>query len=331
MTESPPTLRTIATLSGLAVPTVSRALGNAPDIASTTKARVNEIAQRIGYVPNRAGVRLRTGRTNVIGLVLAPEHDVMNMTATLIASVAEHLRLNAYHLNVTPDFADEEPLNAIRYLVETRSVDAVIFNRTQPEDARVRYLMDLRFPFITHGRTVWADQHAWIDFDNEAFGESAVNALFRAGRRDLLVILPPIDQTYAQHIRDGALHRAATLGVSIRIADTITSDSPRERIAVGIRRALATTPALDGLLCPSPNAAMAAITEFESAGRTVGREIDVVAKETVTFLGMFRPDIMTVREDVGRAGHLLAKGALESIRSPEAAPVQRLEGPSDPL
>ncbi|MEL6809546.1 MAG: LacI family DNA-binding transcriptional regulator, partial [Pseudomonadota bacterium] len=60
-----PTLKTIARLSGLAVPTVSRALSDAPDIGKDTKRRIRDIAKRIGYRPNRAGVRLRTGRTNV--------------------------------------------------------------------------------------------------------------------------------------------------------------------------------------------------------------------------------------------------------------------------
>jgi len=61
-----PTLKTIAQMSGLAVPTVSRALNDAPDIGSETKKTIRRIADEIGYVPNRAGVRLRTGRTNVI-------------------------------------------------------------------------------------------------------------------------------------------------------------------------------------------------------------------------------------------------------------------------
>ena len=69
-TEKKPTLRTISEISGLAVPTVSRALNDAPDIGRETKQRVREIAREIGYVPNRAGVRLRTGKTNVISLVL---------------------------------------------------------------------------------------------------------------------------------------------------------------------------------------------------------------------------------------------------------------------
>ena len=46
--QNRPTLRTIADLSGLAVPTVSRALNDAPDIGKETKKRVREIADRIG-------------------------------------------------------------------------------------------------------------------------------------------------------------------------------------------------------------------------------------------------------------------------------------------
>ena len=63
--EERPTLKTLARLTGLAVPTISRALSDAPDIGEDTKRRVKEMAARIGYRPNRAGVRLRTGRTNV--------------------------------------------------------------------------------------------------------------------------------------------------------------------------------------------------------------------------------------------------------------------------
>ncbi|MBC7479941.1 MAG: LacI family DNA-binding transcriptional regulator, partial [Pseudorhodobacter sp.] len=61
-----PTLKTIAAETGLAIATVSRALKDAPDIGEETKRRVRETAERLGYRPNRAGVRLRTGKTNVI-------------------------------------------------------------------------------------------------------------------------------------------------------------------------------------------------------------------------------------------------------------------------
>ena len=81
-----PTLKTISRMSGLAVPTVSRALSDAPDIKNETKILIRRIAKEIGYVPNRAGVRLRTGRTNVISLVveyLTPKRTLMISTASV--------------------------------------------------------------------------------------------------------------------------------------------------------------------------------------------------------------------------------------------------------
>jgi LacI family transcriptional regulator len=132
-----PTLKTISRLTGLAVATVSRALHDAPDIGEATKRRVQEMADLVGYRPNRAGVRLRTGKTNVISLVLSTDHDVMNHTARLISSVAGALRDSPYHLIVTPYFPAEDPMAPVRYIVETQSADAVILNQIQPRDPRV--------------------------------------------------------------------------------------------------------------------------------------------------------------------------------------------------
>ena len=62
-----PTLKTISEATGLAVTTVSRALKDGPELSAETRARVREVATQLGYRPHRAGVRLRTGRTFVVG------------------------------------------------------------------------------------------------------------------------------------------------------------------------------------------------------------------------------------------------------------------------
>ncbi|MDP5359382.1 MAG: LacI family DNA-binding transcriptional regulator, partial [Paracoccaceae bacterium] len=198
-----PTLKTIARISGLAVPTVSRALNDAPDIGNETKKLIRKIANEIGYVPNRAGVRLRTGRTNVISLVMSTEHDLMSHTARLIASVAGGLRDTPFHLIVTPFFPDQDPMEPVRYIVETGSADAIIMNQIKPEDPRVAYLMERNFPFATHGRTNWSDRHPYYDYDNKAFGSLAIKQLAARGRKNIFVIAPPQTQSYALHMIAG--------------------------------------------------------------------------------------------------------------------------------
>jgi LacI family transcriptional regulator len=322
-----PTLKTIAQLTGLAVPTVSRALNDAPDLRAETKALVRKVAEELGYVPNRAGLRLRTGRTQVISLVMSAEHDMMNNTARLISSLAGALRGTAFHLNVSYFFPGEDPMKPIRHIVEMGLADAVIFNQTRPEDARVAWLMERHFPFATHGRTNWAQRHAWADFDNRAFGDIAIRRLARAGRRRIGVIAPPLDQNYGQDFVDGVTAAAAELGVEAWAIPGASSDSAGSRVREAVVRALPED--IDGMVACSTNAAMASVAALEGEGLRLGQEIDLVAKEAIPFLNLFRREIIAVQEDVGRAGAVLARAVIRAIREPEAPPLQDLEVPRD--
>lgn len=320
-----PTLKTIARLAGLAVPTVSRALNDAPDIGDETKRRVREIATRIGYRPNRAGVRLRTGKTNVISLVLSTEHDMMNHTARLIASIAGTLRGSAYHLIITPYFPSEDPMDPVRYIVESGSADGIIMNQTEPRDRRVAYLLERDFPFVTHGRTEW--EHPYADFDNGAFGDIAAEMLIRRGRRRLGLLRPPPLQSYSIHLHEGARIAAARHGCSLTVIEGATSDSPSKEIEAVIPRYLRGPGALDGLIIPSATAVMAAIPAAEDVGLEIGRDFDVAAKEAIPFLTRFRRPILTVGEDVGEAGVFLTRALMHRIANPGAAPMQHLDVP----
>jgi LacI family transcriptional regulator len=322
-----PTLKTIAAATGLAIATVSRALKDAPDIGEDTKRRVRETAALLGYRPNRAGVRLRTGKTNVIALVLSTEADVMNHTSRLIYSIANALRGTAYHMVVMPYFPDQDPLDPIRYIVETESADGIILNQTMPDDPRIRYMTDHGFPFAAHGRTDMGIDHPYFDFDNEAFGRVAVRALAERGRRRLLLVPPPRAHLYARHMTVGFADEAALLGLRFEVAEGFTSDSGGEVVEVGVARRFAAPNPPDGLLVGSTTAAMSAVAGAEQSGSVLGQDFDVVAKEAIAVLRRFRRDIIIVREDVGRAGDFLAHALVAAIEKRPLAERQGLEVP----
>lgn len=323
-----PTLKTIAQIAGLAVPTISRALSDAPDIGEATKKRVREIATRIGYRPNRAGVRLRTGKTNVISLVLSTEHEMMNHTARLISTLAGDLRGTPYHLIVTPFFPDEDPMLPIRYIVETGSADGIIINQIEPRDRRVAYMMEKGFPFATHGRTEWS--HPYADFDNEAWGAISVRRLVARGRRKLALLRPPHGQSYSIHMHDGAAREALRLGVDLSVIREASADGPSAAVEPAIAAALTGPDACDGLIIPSAMAAMAAVTAAERAGLVLGRDFDLSSKEAISFLSRFRNEILVTHEDVTTAGTFLAKALIHRIAHPEAEPMTYLDVPVMP-
>lgn len=321
-----PTLKTIAEISGLAVPTVSRALNDAPDIGTGTKKLVRKIADEIGYIPNRAGVRLRTGRTNVISLIMSTDHN--NHTGRLISSISGALNDSPFHLIVTPFFPVEDILKPVRYIVETGSADAIILNQIRPEDPRVAYLLERKFPFVTHGRSKWSDQHGYFDFDNRAYGEKAANDLHARGRKSIAVLGPPLIHSYGRHILEGVEKGTQQNGQTFTRLEDINSDAPREEQMRHVSAFLRDHPETDAFITGSTNAATAAVGSIERVGRDLGRDIDVYTKEAEPYLTLIRPEVIACFEDVGAAGSFLARAALRAVRNPEERPMQYLDAPA---
>ncbi len=152
-----PTLRTLSALTGYAITTVSRALANDPRIAQSTREAVHRAAAEIGYIPDRAAQRLRTGRTQVISLVLDPHSEILGFSGSMIAGIAEGLSGTRYHISITQYALEEDPMRPILHIVRNQLADGIIFARTRPEDERVKFLLSHDFPFVTHGRTELAN------------------------------------------------------------------------------------------------------------------------------------------------------------------------------
>ena len=322
-----PTLKTIANLAGLSVASVSRALKDASDIGEDTKARVRDIAQKIGYRPNRAGVRLRTGRTNVIALVMSAESDVLNHTGKLIHSIAAGLRGTPYHMIVMPFFSDEDPIAPLRYIWETGSADGVIINQTTPHDPRVAFMIEHGMAFATHGRTDMGVEHPYFDYDNAEYSRLMVRALVARGRSNLALLSPPVFQSYGQHMITGFLDEVQKHGIKGRVIEGINSDSSRQEIESAMKQVFTEENRPDGVVVGSTTSAMCTVVAGEAAGLAFTQDFDVAAKEPIPILGLFRPGMIVTHEDVGRAGDFLVRAVMAAIENRDAPALHALDIP----
>lgn len=321
-----PTLKTIAFMTGLGITTVSRALKDAPDIGAETKERVRMVARQLGYQPNRAGVRLRTGKTNVIALVLGIDEEILGFSNQMVVGISEVLSGTPYHIVVTPHAHTKDPMLPVRYILETGSADGVIISRTEPEDARVRLLMEQNMPFATHGRTNMRDAHPYHDFDNEAFAYTAVERLVKKGRRRLALLPPPSKLTYYEHTFTGFMRGLKAFGAE-EVPLHVNLDSPLEQIRARVQDLMSGPDAPDGIISSSGSSAIAANAGIEAAGLHVGRDVDLVAKQGIPILRWIRPEIIVAQEDVRQAGRELAKAVIARIDGVEPQLLQSISEP----
>jgi LacI family transcriptional regulator len=324
---SKPTLRTIADITGFAVTTVSRALGNAPQISADTRKRVHEVAAEIGYLPDRAAQRLKTGRTNVISVILDPHEEILGYGISLMHGLARALKDTPYHLIVTPNFIDDGNIEAIRYIVRNGMADGVIFSRTEPFDPRVRLLLENGFPFVSHGRTEFSTPHPYVDYDNFSFAYEATRRLIARGRRKPMIILPPKRMTFSQHLLHGFMTAVREAGVAYEIPDEIDLDCPVEQIRAYMNRRAGEPDAPDGFACGGEVSALATITGMSDHGLTLGLEYDIVAKRTSKLLSQIQPKVETIYEDLTDTGAQMGRVLLARIAGEDMSGLQVLLKP----
>ena len=323
-----PTLRTISELTGLSQSTVSLALRGGERLKPETYKKVSEAAAQLGYVPDRAGVRLRTGKTNVIALVLERADETIDFARYLIQGIGHAIQDTRYHMNVTPEFDPAFSVESIRYILENRTADGVIITHTSARDPRVQLLMDHDFPFVSHGRTEFYSQHPFHDFHSEEFARLAVERLAARGARRVVLVVGR-ETTNNYHNIVTAYERAgARLGLQTGIISHQTPDHAASAAMRQFGRDLARSPSRpDGILCDSEIRSLCMIAGLEDEGLVVGRDIQFICKQTSDLLPTLYPTIDTIEENVFAAGEELARLLLRRIAG---EPVKALQTLSEP-
>jgi len=322
------TLKTIADMTGLSLSTVSLSLRGGEALKPETRDRVLEVARQVGYVPDRAGVRLRTGKTNVIALVLHNNGHSVDFTANMLAGIGKGIADTRYHLMVSPAFQDGDSIESVRYILDNRTADGVILTHTSPRDKRVSLLMDSGLPFVCHGRTEFSQPHAFHDFHAEAFIKLAVERLARLGcRRVLLAQAANVTMNYRNTLAAFQVAcAAAAIEGSVGGGDLTATGGFDDIRRLGQKMARSPTRP-DGIICSGELFAMALFSSLRDEGVVVGRDIKLVCKQTSDILPIVFPHSDGVEEDVFAAGVELARLLLSAIDGMPPGELQTLGEP----
>ncbi len=118
------TIKVIAKEVGVSPSTVSRALRDYPLISSTTKKRIREVAEKLGYRPNILARGLVTKRSYTIGLIVL---DISNpFYAEIAEGVEEVFSSKGYSVFLCNSAYDPEKERKYIYLLQERRVEGII-------------------------------------------------------------------------------------------------------------------------------------------------------------------------------------------------------------
>lgn len=194
------TLRDLAERLKLSPATVSRALNGFPEVGSRTRARVVEIANKMGYEPDRNAQRLAQGNAGAFGMILSSEsgRNLEPIFGEFVGGIMEYITDKNLDVLLTPARQKNE-LDAYRKLINQRAVDGFIITSPKCKDPRVELLSSLNVPFIVHGRTELDSPYNWLDIDNINGFFKATNLLIEYGHTNIALISGQQTMTFAKH------------------------------------------------------------------------------------------------------------------------------------
>ncbi|MFD9679181.1 LacI family DNA-binding transcriptional regulator [Rhodococcus sp. NPDC059969] len=241
ITPNAPTLRDVATAAGVAVSTVSYALNGKGRVDSATRARVQEVADRLGYRANRSAQNLRTGRTATLGLMLpAPEElssaEYLNFDwYGRVATAATQAAFQADHsLLLLPSMKDPNGLRRIE-------MDGVIVVDPAAHDPRVDVLRRIGIPSAAVGPGRAEQFGSFISPDLVSTTETLLNHLADQGATDIFILTPGLHSEWTRATTKAYIEWCRARGMTPRISDDLAPSSGADTVDLLVAAAYTST------------------------------------------------------------------------------------------
>lgn len=302
----------VAKQAGVSTASVSRVISGVAGVSEETRRRVNAAVKSLGYRPDLAARRLRSGRTDTLGLIVS---DIRNPFFTEISRAVEDVayqnRMRVFLCN-----ADEDPDKEAFYLAMMRdeNVSGVILSPTRSllEDLRPQ---DYPFPMVLVDRCERDVEADAVVLDNFDAGYRLTEHLITQGYRRIVFLYGSVGSTGPQR-HQGYLAAMSAAGLA-PAAEPIVPRSERAREVAD--RLLQRSPRPDALVASSGLVLQGIAEAIKAAGVNVPLDTAVAGFDDLPWTSLVTPDITVIRQPTNEIGQTALRLLFERVAFPERA------------
>lgn len=313
------TLTDVSREAGVGVATVSRALGDHPDVSATTREKVREIARQMGYRPSIAARALRSGEFHAISAII-PDAG-WGWWEPVVHAAFEAASAAGYQLMVHPVAGAEGGVSSVIDGLTNVPTEGVIIISVPDQDGAREACDQISLPAVAIDDTSREIRFPTISSRNRAGARDVVAHLVSQGRRSvgLLRGTPGPQWGEGQFLEERAAgYRDALEDAGIAVDDRWVVDvaDPFDESAATwpeLDAALADGLEIDALFCVADLMAAPALRSLRAAGRAVPHDVAVVGFDDERAALLLDPQLTTVRQPYEAMGRLAVELLLEAI------------------
>jgi DNA-binding LacI/PurR family transcriptional regulator len=306
------TIKDVAALAGVSYQTVSRVINHQPGVTTTTRTRVEQAIETLGYRPNLAARSLPRRRSFILGLIIPYTADYLFRDPHLLAQISGiDAEANAHDYNVLLSTAGNSTsgLEAYDRFARNQVADGALVVETAVADAGGILLARQKYPFVQLGYGNDKCCAHYVHADDQGGARLATHHLINRGHRRIGIINGPATGAINAMAERLAGHRQALLdaGIEFDPALMVTGDYTRASGQLATEQLLLLPDSPTAIFAFNDRMAMGAIWALTAAGLQVPDDVAVVGFDDIPTAADFSPALSTVRQPSRAIGEIAAR------------------------
>lgn len=283
---------TVARKARVSTATVSRVLNGTRPVKEAVAARVRAAVKELNYVPNNHARSLRSGRSNLFGLLIS---DVRN---PFFPDLIEHFEALASEQGIDVTFANtgyspQRLVNGLRRLLD-RGVDGIAVLTSELNEEVIQILRGVKIPVVFLNQPTLEGRFPVVAVDYERGMHDAVDHLRMLGHKDIGFASGPSTLSSAIRRKDAFLQVMNECGLAIRSEWMLEGDHTLTGGKIAAARFFALRSAPTAIICSNDLTAIGFIHTANRLKRSIPEEVSVIGFDDIAMSEVVQPALSTL-------------------------------------
>lgn len=308
-------IKDIAVKANVSITTVSFIINGKAKEKSISEAvieKVEKIIEESGYKPNQIARSLRTGNSNIIGLII---EDISNSFFSRIARLIED---KAYKRGYKIIYSStENSIDKAKELInmfKSRKVDAYIISPIKGIEEDIQMLLDDGSPVILFDRNLPEVKASYVGADHFNASYQSIQHFIDQGKKNIALVTTDINVEQIIERYDG--YKKALEDNGIKYDDNLVLKihfNQEERETIAQIQELLENKKIDAVLFATNYLAISGLKVLKKINKKIGDDFAVIAYDDHEAFELHTPGISTVQQPLEEIAENVIKLILKQL------------------
>lgn len=313
------TIYDVAREANVSMATVSRVVNGNPNVKPTTRKKVHNTIERLGYRPNAVARGLASKRTTTVGAIIP---DISSIFFAELARGIEDIA-TMYKYNIILSNSDqnkEKELQLIDTMLE-KQVDGILFMGGNITEEHVHQFSTSTVPVVLAATYDETNTIPSVNIDYEAAAYDATKFLIENNQHRHPAFISGQEDTQINQLKyDGYKRALKEAGVTLNEAYTVKGDYSYQSGMEAVNELLDIEEGPSAIFVASDEMALGVIHGAQDKGYRIPEDLQVFGFDNTRLATMVRPTLSTIVQpmyDIGAVAMRLLTKYMDKEEVPE--------------